>query len=283
MKPGSWRHTARNVALLAGLCLGGLGCYAGPPMVGRGPMPAATLDVPRELSKQALPSYQIEPPDVLLIQVVRWSVDEKTGEILKMKPANQLLPQAIDGPHLVRPDGTVSMGVYGSVQMAGLTLDQARDNIKGFLGQWFGQSPEAFAVIVDVAAYNSKSYYVITDGGGYGEQVFRFPVTGNETVLDAISQIQGLPAVASKRDIWVARRGPNCGPEQVMCVDWICITQMGDTRTNYQIMPGDRVYVMAQRIIRADSILAKALAPVERLFGITLLGSETVNSIKGIR
>jgi len=159
-------------------------------------------------------------------------------------------------------------------------LDQARDNIKGFLGTRFGSSPEAFAVIVDVAAYNSKWYYVITDGGGYGEQVFPFPITGSETVLDAIGHIQGLPAVASKRDIWVARRSPHCGPEQVLCVNWTAITQWGDTTTNYQVMPGDRIYVMAQRIIRADTILAKALAPIERLFGITLLGAQTVNAIR---
>src|SRR5262249_33101479 len=58
---------------------------------------------------------------------------------------------------------------------------------------------------LDVAAYNSKYYYVITDGAGYGEQVIRFPYTGNETVLDAVSQIQGLPAVSSKKRVWVAR------------------------------------------------------------------------------
>ena len=45
---------------------------------------------------------------------------------------------------------------------------------------------------------NSKVYYIITDGAGSGEQVFRFPVTGSETVLDAISQIGGLPPVSSK-------------------------------------------------------------------------------------
>src|SRR5262249_56263464 len=68
--------------------------------------------------------------------------------------------------------------------------------------------PEAKDVNVDVIAFNSKVYYVITDGGGFGEQVRRFPVTGSETVLDAISNIAGLPAVASKKRIWGARRTP---------------------------------------------------------------------------
>ena len=30
-------------------------------------------------------------------------------------------------------------------------------------------------MIVDVLAYNSKRYYVIFDGGGYGEQVYLVP------------------------------------------------------------------------------------------------------------
>ena len=41
-------------------------------------------------------------------------------------------------------------------------------------------------------AYNSKVYYVITEGAGAGDLVARLPITGNETVLDAISQINGL-------------------------------------------------------------------------------------------
>src|SRR5947199_189530 len=83
--------------------------------------------------------------------------------------------------------------------------------------------------------------YVIADGAGYGEQVYPFPITGSETVLDAIGKINGLPAVASKRHIWVARRSPSpdCA-DQILPVDWCAITQHGVTATNYQVLPGDR-------------------------------------------
>ena len=57
---------------------------------------------------------------------------------------------------------------------------------------------------MDVVAYNSKVYYIITQGAGLGDSVRRLPVTGNETVLDAISQIGGLSQVSSK-NIWIAR------------------------------------------------------------------------------
>jgi hypothetical protein len=48
-------------------------------------------------------------------------------------------------------------------------------------------------------------------------------------------------------------------------------------------MPGDRVYIMAQPLIRTNNFMQKLLAPVQQALGMTLLGSETVNSIRGIR
>jgi polysaccharide export outer membrane protein len=134
-------------------------------------------------------------------------------------------------------------------------------------------------VSVDVLAYNSKVYYVITDGGGYGEQVYKFPVTGNDTVMDAIANIGGLPAVSSKK-MWVARRTPCGAAPIVLPIDWCGTAQRGESCTNYQLFPGDRVYVKADRLITCDTWLAKFLAPVERVLGVTLLGSSTVNSIR---
>ena len=80
-------------------------------------------------------------------------------------------------------------------------------------------------VAVDVLAYNSKVYFVIFDGGGFGQQVFRLPATGNETVLDAVSLVQGLAPISSKRRIWLARPAPaNSGCSQILPVDWNAIT-----------------------------------------------------------
>jgi len=186
--------------------------------------------------------------------------------------------QQVRGEHLVKADGTISLGTYGSVYVTGMTLQQAKLAVEQHLARYV-QDPE---VSVDVFAFNSKAYYVIADGGGYGQIVLRFPITGKETVLDAIGQIQGLPAVSSQRRIWVARPAPadHCCL-QILPVDWKAIVQGGSTATNYQLFPGDRVYVKADCLISVDNWLAKALAPVERLFGITLLGAATVQTIQG--
>jgi polysaccharide export outer membrane protein len=218
--------------------------------------------VPRELSMASLPPYILDPPDVLIVE-----------------SPQGLRDQPIRGQHLIRPDGTISLGIYGSAHVAGLTLDQARIAI----AQIFALRIKDFDIrnlSVDVLSYNSKVYYVITDGGGYGEQVYRVPVTGSETVLDAISQINGLPPVASKRKIWVARRTPGDGnPIQVLPVDWKGITQEGVSATNYQVLPGDRIYVKADCLMRIDAALAKFLSPIQRILGTTLLGGATVNTI----
>src|SRR5262249_29889346 len=152
--------------------------------------------------------------------------------------------------HLVRPDGTINLGVYGEAYVAGMTLAQAKDAVSRVLKKRI-TTFDPRDLNVDVLAYNSKVYYIITDGGGYGERVDRFYRTGNETGLDALSYIQGLSPVSSKKHIWVARRAPGDGScDQVLKVDWCGITKLGGTSTNFQILPGDRIYVQADHLIK---------------------------------
>ena len=183
--------------------------------------------------------------------------------------------QPISGEHLVRQDGTVSLGVYGEVPVAGLTLMQARAAIESYLSH-FMVDPE---VNVDVLAYNSKVYYVIVDGGGFGESVIRLPITGNETVLDAIANIEGLPEISSKK-MWIARPAPGgFGEAQILDVHWRAIAAEGITTTNYQLLPGDRLYVKADHLIATDNFISKLTAPVERVFGSILLGTGVAQGI----
>jgi polysaccharide export outer membrane protein len=186
--------------------------------------------------------------------------------------------QQIRGEHMIGPDGTVRLGSYGSVKVAGLTLDQAKFAIEQHLSQYL-VLPE---VSVDVYAYNSKVYYVIFDGGGYGQDLIKLPITGNETVLDALSnsQVAGLPAFSSTKHIWIARPNPETGAcDQILPVDWKAVTRGGVTNTNYQILPGDRVFVKADTMIAVDNFVAKAISPFERMFGFTLLGAQTIGTL----
>jgi polysaccharide export outer membrane protein len=250
------------------------------------PLPNA----PNEGAPVILPPYVIRPPDVLLIELLPQFSRDKD---LKLRVDNiGLLNQPIFGQHLVRPDGTVELGVYGPVMVAGRTVEDARQEVARVIHN--RMNPKNIKddktptekdyydnIKVDVLTYNSSVYYVITDGAGLGQQVYRFPVTGYETVLDAISNINGLPVVSCPKRIWVARKNPGPpGPDNVLKVDWKSISQGGAMATNWQLMPGDRVFVQADPVRTFNTNLGKFLEPVERIFGATLLGSQTVNTIK---
>ncbi|MGQ9575629.1 MAG: polysaccharide biosynthesis/export family protein [Thermoguttaceae bacterium] len=296
---------------------------------------------PRELRKVVLPSYTIEPPDILLIEAIHivprppyrlrtfdalaiqvqgtlpdapisgiyaiepgglvklgfsygavkvggLTVAEAeraiTDHLLKslkrpvvtVSLASIAAAQQIAGEHLVGPDGTVTLGTYGSVPVVGLTVAEAKAAIERHLAQ-FLEDPE---VSVNVFAYNSKVYYVITQGAGLGDGVYRFPITGNETVLDAISQINGLQQVSSKR-IWIARPTDQPGVVQQLPVSWEAITAQGAAGTNYQILPGDRIFIAEDRLVALDTALAKITAPIERVMGFSLLGAGVATRFSG--
>lgn len=288
----------RRAYLLPAVLILGTGCagdhaFHQQPLM---PLPPAG-SVPTELSKVSLPPYVIEPPDQLAIEIVNIAEIEITEDengkkqekpYLKQVRALSLPVQPVSGSFPVRPDGTVYLGIWGEVPVAGLTTSQAREAIVAHVSRQEDptkpgtQGFKNLKATLDVLQYNSKRYYVIFDGGGNGEQVIPFPITGSEHVLDAIANVQGLPAVASKRDVWVARRSPfRNQPLQKLPVDWVAITQHGESPTNYQIMPGDRVYVKAERLITFDTKLARILQPIERLTGVVLLGASTVNQVQG--
>jgi polysaccharide biosynthesis/export protein len=183
--------------------------------------------------------------------------------------------QQIIGEHLVGPDGKVNLGTYGRVRVVGMTMEEAQAAIQDHLSQYL-QDPQ---IALDVIGYNSKVFYVVTQGAGLGDQVAILPARGNETVLDAIGQIQGLQSNQSTR-MWIARPGANnCNGDQVLPVDWLAVTQRGDATTNYQLLPGDRLYVSEDKLVAVDTKLGKIISPIERILGVTSLATSTVSSI----
>jgi polysaccharide export outer membrane protein len=312
----------------------------GPPPEGPPPQP-----LPTEMAMTTLPSYIIEPPDILYIDAIRivpkppYRIEPldvlviQVGETLPNQPigttpypvspdgtvnlgftygvvrvAGLTLEQAAQnvqqhlrrtlnnptvsvalaqfrgvqqtrGEHLVQMDGCISLGSYGCVHVTGLTVSQAKCVIEQHLSRWL-LNPE---ISLSVAGFNSKMYYVILDGGGYGQQIFRLPITGKDTVLDAISQINGLPPISSTRKIWVARPSPaKKGCYQILPVNWRVLVEAGDTETNYQLFPGDRVYVRANCLLAVNNRIAQTLYPFNNVAGSTLLGFGTAGLVRGV-
>lgn len=215
----------------------------------------------------------IPEAEAAIKQLMERTLKEVQVSVSLAQPAAK---QLIAGEHLVGPDGTVNLGVYGTVRVTGLTEMQARRAIEEHLSQYL-ERPE---ISVSVFGLNSKFYYVVTLGGGAtGDSIVRLPHTGNETVLDAIALIGGIQQQSNKR-IWIARPSPDGSPcDQILPVDWEAIAQGGGTGTNYQLMPGDRIFIQPDPMIIFDSVVSRMLSPFDRVFGFGLLAAQTLQQI----
>lgn len=217
-----------------------------------------TQDVEKLLTRQLAPSF-VEAPRVSVSLASSQGVENLRGE------------------HAIKSDGSVNLGSYGEVYVAGQTLSQVKGTIEAHLAKYLLRP----SVSVDVKSSRSKFYYVIADLAGNGEEVVRLPATGNETVLDAISQVGGLSAVSSRK-IWIARPAPAGTGDQILPVDWKGITQRGQTRTNYQILPGDRVFVMGNRHTALDTKLGRPTHQAERAAKTASLNLSRIKASLGL-
>ncbi len=217
----------------------------------------------------------------MTIEQITGAITDHLAHILRRPEVSVQLARAtgmqpISGVYLVAPDGSVNLRQYGVVHVAGRTVAEIHEILTRHLAQ-FLDSPD---VAVDVAAYNSKVYYLVTQGAGMGDNVVRLPITGNDTVLDAISQIGGISQVSSKK-IWVARPAPgSAGCEQILPVEWDAIVQGGATATNYQLLPGDRIFIAEDSAIALTNWIGNVTGPLQRLAGVASLTTSTVRGFQ---
>lgn len=173
------------------------------------------------------PPYRIGPPDILIIEVNRALTMDK---------------QEISGQHLVGPDGAVRLGIYGSVPVAGMTVEEARSAVAQHLATRIkGIKPDD--LFVDMLGYNSKHFYVLAENVDGRDKVSRYLSTGNETVLDALAQVGTLPRLSGKK-IWIRRPSTEGeGKSKILSVDWSAITRGTSMATNYPILAGDLLVI----------------------------------------
>jgi polysaccharide export outer membrane protein len=241
----------------------------------------AKSNLPREFTKVTMPDYVVEPPDLLLVEVL---------EALPGRP--------ISGERLVRPDGKISLGFYGEVYVAGLTTEEIKEKIVLHLRKFLPDDilglneidpksnetvevapRDSNRVFVDVTAYNSKYYYVQGDVAAPG----KMPITGNETVLDAINYAGGLIPTAAPQNIRLVRPAPpGACCEQVLPVNIAAIVSSGDPTTNYQLMPGDRIMVYRDPIIRTTIFIDRLAAPFQTVVNSMLQYGFMARTVKFI-
>jgi polysaccharide biosynthesis/export protein len=191
---------------------------------------------PRELAKEFLPSYVIEPGDTLLVQTAEFDSP------VRLPPDQPVLQ-----------DGTIDLGLYGRPVVGGRTLPEIEPHIHQLVNTRERERARQAAIdnkekepeykpvnlTVRLIGRASKVYYVL----GEVNVPNAYPLSGRETVLDGIVQAGGLNKKAARNKIILSRPSPSGGCRVVMPVCYDNIVQLGDTTTNYQLQPGDRVFV----------------------------------------
>lgn len=178
-------------------------------------------NLPRELEASVLPTHYLQPGDVLLIEPVDFESDIRF-------PADQK----------VLADGTVDIARYGRIIVAGMSLEASEQAIENLI---VAAGDDATQINVRLLEPVHR-YYVLGEVASPGS----YPLTGFETVLDGIMAAGGITSDASPCKILLSRPTPPPSCRIVLPICYRELTQLGDATTNYQLQPGDRIYVSSR-------------------------------------
>jgi RNA polymerase sigma factor (sigma-70 family) len=202
--------------------------------------PPGRAAVPEPAPGSMKAESMVEPPDILNVE------------------AREALPgRPLSGERLVRPDGKISLGYYGEVYAAGLTPSEIKARVISQLRKHLSDEQlgllrrdpdgtlhrvppaESDRVSVSVSTSHSKVYYVLRGG----RRPSRFPVTGNETVRDALAAAGLTARSLSSASVRLVRSSPSGGRSYSLPVDHDAILRDRDLATNHRLLPGDRIIV----------------------------------------
>ncbi len=158
------------------------------------------------------PNYRIGPEDVLHVDV--WGNTELTGDFT------------------VRPDGKISMPLIQDVQAQGTTSLQLAAVIQGKLRAYI-KDPNVSVIVKEVDAPKFSVLGYVTKPGTY-------PLRGDLSVLQALSQAGGFTPFASPRKIKLIRKIQ--GKQESRRVNYYDLIAGGGGE-NYLLKPGDTIVV----------------------------------------
>jgi len=187
---------------------------------------AAPVQLPRELAMLPKPEpTKAGPKPGALISPIPETIDKTPGAIVQ---TNANVPAQPDTAHRA--------------------LDDRLDRLEKSLQLAAGPNNSLGSRLPSTrVSLSDKRFYVLGQVRGPGS----FDWLGNETVVDAIVQA-GFPArMAAPNEIILVRPTDPCGGRIVLPICYDDIVQLGDTSTNYQILPGDRIIVPKKSLLQS--------------------------------
>ena len=208
---------------------------------------AAAPPLPRELQKVPLPRVFVQPGDGLLLE-----------------PTRPDFAPLIAPDQTIAADGTIDLGEYGRPVVVGLPVEEIEqviakvtyraepelaripeDLLEDGEAEEIARRRRAIAIgpiNVRLIAPESLLFYVLGEVSAPGA----YRLDGRETVLDGLLEAGGLTDRSDRCQIIIARP---TGPYECRVVMRVCydrLVQLGDTTTNFQLLPGDRIYVASK-------------------------------------
>ncbi len=160
-------------------------------------------------------------------------------------------------PQQVLPEGTVIFPVAGAIQLQGLTLTEAADEIAFRLSVFLNDPivsvsllrarPVQIAVVGEV---RRPGVYVVGEDSIGAE----LPSTAIPTVTSMLQQAGGINEAADIRQIQVRRPDPRSQTQQKITINLWDLLQSGNLQQNIRLFDGDSIYVPQAAAIPAEEI-----------------------------
>jgi polysaccharide export outer membrane protein len=221
LRPGSHRVIRIGLALLWASILSGCGAWEIVP----GSTPSAASDF-------EVPERRIEASSFELLKQF-----EQAGEpVYRFGPGDELVVSVaarpeISGPHLVGPDGIITIPFAGPVLIGGLTREEAASRLVEALAPYYLD----LSVTVGVTGYGSNRIVVL--GRVENPGVLQFDTPPN--LLETLAQAGGLPLLRPEQLL------TRCAVIRGDSILWIDVARLltGDLSLNIRLQRNDIVYI----------------------------------------
>jgi polysaccharide export outer membrane protein len=189
--------------------------------------------------------------------------------------------EELDQTVRVSDDGSISLPLLGTLQVAGLTKGELEGLIARLLEERFVRNPQ---VTIFVKEYESKKVAV----SGAVKKPDTYEMLGEKTLLEMISLAGGLDRDLG-REIVIFRAGESGAAERI-AVDLERLVYAADPALNLRVEPGDIIYVPTVekvRIFVTGAVKSPNLyevprdEPVTVLKAVTLAGGTTDRAAEG--
>ena len=160
-------------------------------------------------------SYVLQPGDLVDIRVY---MEDNMNRVLR-----------------ISGNGTVTFPLVGNIKIAGLSLEQAEQNLADRLTTYIRQ-PQVSMLVKE---YGNKTVYVLGQVSKPGS--IQIPPEKQLTVLEAITSVGGFTDIANTSKVRVLRMED--GKQKSMDVDVSQITKQGNKSLDIALQPGDVVFV----------------------------------------